>query len=74
MLEYAFRERYAMTPQAYIKTIRLNNARKQLLKAMPCTNQVTRIAEQNGFSHMGQFSIDYKKLFLECPSNTLKKY
>ena len=72
MLEYAFRERYAMTPKAYIQTFRLNNARKQLKKANPCADQVTKIAQQNGFTHMGQFSVYYKKLFLERPSDTLR--
>ena len=72
MLEYAFRERYAMTPKAYIQTFRLNKVRAQLKKTDPGTGRVTRIAQQNGFTHMGQFSAYYKKLFLERPSDTLR--
>ncbi len=72
MLEYAFRERYKMTPKAYLRAVQLNTVRKQLLKASPFTNQVNRIARQNGFSHMGQFSAGYKNLFGERPSDTLR--
>lgn len=73
MLEYAFRERYAMTPKAFILMFKLNNAREQLKNANQYNNQVTQIAQQNGFTHMGQFSAYYKKLFLECPSDTLRE-
>jgi AraC family ethanolamine operon transcriptional activator len=73
MLEYAFRERYAMTPKAFILMFRLNNARVQLKKANQYNDQVTQIAQRNGFTHMGQFSAYYKKLFLECPSDTLRE-
>ena len=33
---------------------------------------VSEIARQHGFWHMGQFSADYKKIFTELPSKTLK--
>ena len=72
MLEYAFRERYNMTPKAYILALRINTTRKQLQKANPYTNQVSQIAQQNGFLHMGQFGAYYKKMFGERPSDTLK--
>ena len=72
MLEYAFRERYNMSPKAYIQALRINTARKQLQKANPYTDQVTQIARHNGFSHMGQFGAYYKKMFGERPSDTLK--
>lgn len=73
MLEYAFRERYNMTPKSFLRALQLNTARKQLQKANPITDQVARIAQQNGFSHMGQFSVYYKDLFDERPSDTLRK-
>ncbi len=71
-LEYAFRERYGLTPKEYTLVYRLNNARKQLRLCAPDKNQVSEIARQNGFWHMGQFSASYRKLFAELPSITLK--
>ena len=72
-LEYAFLERYALTPKAYTLIYRLNNAHKQLRQAKLGTNQVSEIARQHGFWHMGQFSADYKKLFANHPSETLNR-
>lgn len=73
-LEYAFRERYCLTPKEYTLVYRLNNVRKQLRQAIPEKDQVSRIAQQHGFWHMGQFSSSYRKLFAELPSETLKQY
>lgn len=73
-LEYAFRERYGLTPKSYLMIYRMNNARKQLRKANSKYNRVTEIARQHGFWHMGKFSADYKRLFGELPSETLKHY
>ncbi len=72
-LEYAFRERYGLTPKEYTLVYRLNNVRKQLRQAVPVKDQVSRIAQQHGFWHMGQFSASYRKLFAERPSDTLKQ-
>ena len=72
-LEYAFRERYGLTPKEYTLIYRLNNVRKQLRQAVPVKDQVSRIAQQHGFWHMGQFSASYRKLFAELPSETLKQ-
>ena len=66
-LEYAFRELYGLTLKKYLVLQRINNARKQLRLANPKDNQVTEIAEQHGFWHMGKFSADYKNLFGELP-------
>ncbi|MCK5665945.1 MAG: helix-turn-helix domain-containing protein [Thiotrichaceae bacterium] len=72
-LEYAFRERYDCTPKAYTLIYRLNNAHKQLRHAEPGITQISDIAQQHGFWHMGQFCADYKKLFAMLPSETLKR-
>lgn len=71
-LEYAFREQYNLTPKNYTLIHRMNNVRKQLRKASQNKNTVSEIARQHGFWHMGQFSADYKKIFAELPSETLK--
>ena len=71
-LEYAFREQYNLTPKSYTLIHRMNNVRKQLRKAKPGKGAISEIARLHGFWHMGQFSADYKKIFAELPSETLK--
>ncbi|MFC1560350.1 helix-turn-helix domain-containing protein [Pseudomonadota bacterium] len=73
-LEYAFQERYGLTPKRYLLVHRMNNVRKQLRAANPETSQIVELARQNGFWHMSAFSSDYKKLFAELPSETLRHY
>lgn len=71
-LEYAFREQYKLTPKSYTLIHRMNNVRKQLRKSKPSKGSISEIARLHGFWHMGQFSADYKKIFAELPSETLK--
>ena len=72
-LEYAFSERYGMSPKRYLRETRLNAVHKVLVKASPGDAKVTDIANQHGFWHMGQFAADYKRLFGRLPSEVLKK-
>ena len=71
-LEYAFRERFNLSPKNYTLLHRMNNVRKQLRKENQKKHTVSEIARQHGFWHMGQFSSYYKKMFDELPSDTLK--
>ena len=72
-LEYAFLERFGVSPKAYLHRLRLNGVRKALRNADPTATSVTALAIGWGFWHMGQFAKDYKRLFAELPSETLKK-
>jgi AraC family ethanolamine operon transcriptional activator len=72
-LQYAFQERFQMTPKAYLKAVKLNEARKALRRADPTTSTVIEIAAQWGFWHMGQFAADCRRHFGELPSETLRK-
>jgi len=72
-LEYAFRERFGQSPKTFTLTHRLNNVRKMLILADPDANRIYEISGQQGFFHMGQFTSDYKRLFAELPSETLRK-
>ena len=72
-LYYAFEECLGLSPMQYLKILRLNKVRRALKSADPKISKVTKIAEVYGFWHMGQFSIDYRKMFGESPSTTLKK-
>lgn len=72
-LEYAFRDRFGMTPVSWLKTIRLNGVCKELLRSDPRSNRITDIAGRWGFQHKGQFAADYKVQFGELPSSTLDR-
>lgn len=72
-LHYGFLQEFEVTPKAYIKTYRLNAARSMLRKSDPSAVKVADIANRWGFWHMGQFAADYRTMFDELPSETLRK-
>ncbi|MDO6442281.1 MULTISPECIES: helix-turn-helix domain-containing protein [unclassified Marinobacter] len=73
-LGYLFLRTYGITPMAFVKRERLMKTRRLLQHADPSTATVANIARECGFTHMGQFSIDYKRLLGESPSDTLNSH
>lgn len=71
-LGYCFQNTLGMSPGKFIKTTRLNAVRRELSRADPGGN-VYDTAARWGFWHFGHFSTDYKKLFGESPSDTLRR-
>jgi len=65
-----FSKAFATTPKCYIKQLKLQKLREDLLQGK-CRN-VTEIALDYGFSHLGRFSSDYRKSFGELPSETMR--
>lgn len=61
------------TPVAYLRAIRLNGVRRELLNAAQAGGGVYDIAVRWGFWHFSQFSMDYKRQFGELPSRTLQR-
>lgn len=70
-LEYAFRELFAVTPVRFLKLRRLNAARTALLHAGN-GETVSSVALRFGFGDFGHFAQDYRALFGEAPSETLR--
>jgi AraC-like DNA-binding protein len=68
-LVQAFRENLGVTPKVYLRTLRLNRVRRDLLDAAPAS-PIADAANRSGFWHMGQFAADYRRLFGELPSDT----
>ncbi|MFO7809272.1 helix-turn-helix domain-containing protein [Guyparkeria sp.] len=68
-LFYAFKELIGRTPSAHAKILRLHTARIHIIvrSGERCVQQV---AYELGFTHLGQFAIDYAKLFGESPNQT----
>ncbi len=62
------------SPLAYLKTQRLNQVYRELRDSDPSEVLIKQIAYSKGFNHLGHFCRDYKQLFCESPSNTLKRY
>jgi AraC-like DNA-binding protein len=61
------------SPIQYLWLQRMYLARLSLLTADPSTRTVTEIAIEYGFSELGRFSVDYRSLFGESPSVTLRE-
>jgi transcriptional regulator GlxA family with amidase domain len=72
-LEYLFLRRCGVTPMAFVKRERLRLANRLLERADPQTESVGSIARHCGFTHMSQFSADYKRQMGESPSQTLNR-
>jgi AraC family ethanolamine operon transcriptional activator len=70
-LNRAFRERFGIGPKSYLKHQRLSATRSELIASPPET-LIADVANRWGFWHIGQFAKDYKALFDELPSETLK--
>jgi AraC family transcriptional regulator, ethanolamine operon transcriptional activator len=71
-LQYCFQDVLGMAPATYLRTIRLNGARRDLGEAARASRSVQDVATAWGFWHLSQFATDYRKLFGKRPSETLK--
>lgn len=70
-LEYAYRERFGLSPKAYMMARRLDGVRREF-KRRSGGDSITRTAMDWGFSHMSQFAALYRRRFGELPSETLR--
>jgi len=70
-LYMAFHQVCGRPPLEYFQKRRLTRARLRLLKASPQRGAVKRVALDTGFTELGRFAADYRRLFGEPPSATL---
>jgi AraC-like DNA-binding protein len=70
-LQKHFRCFLGRTPQAVQQALRLEHARRELLRGAPDA-AVTDIALRCGFRHLGRFSVLYRCRYGESPSATLR--
>lgn len=67
-----FQQFCGTSPMQYLKQIRLDRARADLLGNSALTT-VAGIAMAWGFDHPGRFSVDYRKRYGESPGETLRR-
>ncbi|WP_420340683.1 helix-turn-helix domain-containing protein [Roseibium sp.] len=70
-LEMEFRNNFGVGPAAFLKAVRLTEARRRLMAATNKRVQVGDIMHDLGFAHVGQFAGAYRTMFDELPSETL---
>jgi AraC-like DNA-binding protein len=66
-------EHLGMGPIRYLWLRRMHLTHRALISAVPGTSTVTKIATDNGFWELGRFAVEYRALFGEAPSETLRR-
>ncbi|GHT88313.1 AraC family transcriptional regulator [Betaproteobacteria bacterium] len=72
-LQYSFQEVLDLNPMKFLRAMRLNGVRRDLRAADPALDTVGDIAARWGFWHLSHFAADYKEMFGELPSDTLRQ-
>ena len=72
-LQNGFRNFRGTSPMAYLRDLRLEYARGELLKSSRTNLSVTDIATAFGFMHLSKFAKYYKARFGEAPSETARR-
>lgn len=70
-LQYAFEEVVGSSPVVYLRSLRLNAVRRDIITGQALT--VQDAAARQGFWSLSQFASDYRRLFGERPSETLAR-
>jgi AraC family ethanolamine operon transcriptional activator len=60
------------SPGQLLKLLRLNRARRELLETQYGERTVAELAQAHGFTELGRFAGEYRKIFGELPSETLR--
>jgi AraC-like DNA-binding protein len=71
-LQKHFRRFLGCAPLAFLRELRFERARQQLLHGSKQAS-VTEIATGSGFCHLGRFAIEYHRRYGESPSATLQR-
>jgi AraC-like DNA-binding protein len=66
-------EHMGMGPIRYLSLRRMHLVRRALLRAASTEATVTRLATDHGFWELGHFSVAYRELFGESPSESLRR-
>ena len=72
-LRVCCQEHLGTSPKRYLMLRRMNLARRALRTAATGDTSVTDIATRFGFWQLGRFAVEYRSLFGEAPSETLRR-
>ncbi len=72
-LFYAFDELLGLSPHRYRHALRLNAVRRALKVQSHADAAIADLAWRAGFAHPSRFAADYRQLFGERPSDTLRR-
>jgi AraC family transcriptional regulator, ethanolamine operon transcriptional activator len=70
-LMLGFQEAFGLSPLAYHRRFRLNEARRELVRSLRQDVTVAQVALRWGFDHFGRFSVDYRNFFGETPTMSM---
>lgn len=71
-LQVAFQQFKETTPLNYLRRLRLENVRRELIAGKQERVSISDVARKSGFTHMGRFSLLYREAFGEMPTETLQ--
>lgn len=71
-LQYCFESIVGMGPLVYLRGVRLNGVRAELRRRDGAPRCVTDVAARWGFWHFSRFAAQYRHMFGESPSHTLR--
>jgi AraC family ethanolamine operon transcriptional activator len=71
-LQNSFNQVTGTKPVVYLRNMRLNAVRRQLMTTPPAELSISSAAMDAGFDHLGHFAGNYKALFGEPPSRTVR--
>jgi len=71
-LNRAFADGLGVGPKTYLRLRALSSARKALVAGREAGASVTQVALDHGFWELGRFSVTYRTMFGESPSQTLR--
>src|ERR1700744_2966914 len=71
-LQRSFERSDLPSPMVYLRQLRLRRGQAELAATSPGSVPVTMVAGRWGFMHLGRFASQYRQLFGETPSETLR--
>lgn len=72
-VQEGFQRHLDTTPMEYLRDLRLDRVRRELLEQDPQSTAVSTVARRWGFAHLGRFAGGYSRRFGEYPKDTLRR-